>query len=154
MTSQRRVMLEEIRKANIHPTADEIYECVRKILPRISLGTVYRNLEVLCASGLIQRIGPLASQMRYDCDTENRYHLRCIRCGKVEDAPIAPLQELDHLSDSANDFTVLEHRLEFFGICPDCREAEESFPERGRQCIGSRYSEGLAQTALSPSGKE
>jgi Fur family ferric uptake transcriptional regulator len=56
MTSQRRVILEEIRKAKFHPTADEIYECVLKILARISLGTVYRNLEVLCASGLIQKI--------------------------------------------------------------------------------------------------
>ncbi|MBC2744327.1 MAG: transcriptional repressor, partial [Desulfosarcina sp.] len=48
MTRQRRVILEEIRRYNNHPAADEIYERVRKQLPRISLGTVYRNLDVLC----------------------------------------------------------------------------------------------------------
>ena len=127
MTPQRRVILEEIRKVKIHPTADEIYDLVRKILPRISLGTVYRNLEILSVSGLIQKIGPIASQMRYDYNTENHYHLRCIRCGKVVDAPIAPLEDLEFLSREVNDFAVLGHRLEFFGICPECGVVEESF---------------------------
>ena len=128
MTPQRRVILEEIRKVKIHPTADEIYDLVRKILPRISLGTVYRNLEILSISGLIQKIGPIANQMRYDYNTENHYHIRCIRCGKVVDASIAPLEDLEHLNRELNGFVILGHRLEFLGICPDCGEAEESFP--------------------------
>jgi Fur family ferric uptake transcriptional regulator len=126
MTLQRRVILDEMRKTKIHPTADEIYDVVRKILPRISLGTVYRNLEILSEFGLIQKIGPIASQMRYDCNTENHYHLRCVRCGKVVDAPMAPLEDLDRLSCEMRDFAILGHRLEFYGICPDCGELEES----------------------------
>ena len=51
MTRQRRVILEELRNVNTHPSADEVYEMVRKRLPRISLGTVYRNLELLCSQG-------------------------------------------------------------------------------------------------------
>jgi Fur family ferric uptake transcriptional regulator len=58
MTRQRRVILEELRKVNTHPSADEIYEIVRKRLPRISLGTVYRNLEILSESGDIQKLEP------------------------------------------------------------------------------------------------
>jgi Fur family ferric uptake transcriptional regulator len=73
MTNQRQVILEEIQKVNTHPTADEVYETVRKRLPRISLGTVYRNLEILSACGLIQKIGPLSNQMRFDGITKKHY---------------------------------------------------------------------------------
>ena len=91
MTSQRQVILEEIRKVHSHPTADQVYEEVRKRLPRISLGTVYRNLDILSECGLIQRIAPVSNQMRFDGDTSSHYHVRCIHCGKVEDAPIEPV---------------------------------------------------------------
>jgi len=56
MTRQRRIILEELRKVDSHPTADEVYEMVRRQLPRISLGTVYRNLEILSREGLIQKV--------------------------------------------------------------------------------------------------
>ena len=65
MTRQRRVILEEIRRTNSHPAADEIYERVRKRLPRISLGTVYRNLDVLCELGEIQRLELSGAMKRY-----------------------------------------------------------------------------------------
>ena len=56
MTRQRMVILDELRKVSSHPTADEVYEMVRKNLPRISLGTVYRNLEILSVMGLISKL--------------------------------------------------------------------------------------------------
>ena len=122
MTNQRQVILEEIQKVNTHPTADEVYETVRKRLPRISLGTVYRNLEVLSACGLIQKIGPLSSQMRFDGITKNHYHLRCIYCGKVEDAPIETVDKLENAVREKSDYSILGHKLEFIGICPKCRK--------------------------------
>jgi len=121
-THQRRVILEQIRKVNTHPTADEIHEMVRKRLPRISLGTVYRNLEILSACGLIQKIGPVSSQMRFDGDTRNHYHIRCIHCGRVEDAPIEMVDTLERDMNKASDYTVLGHRLEFIGVCPMCKK--------------------------------
>ena len=69
MTHQRQVILEEINKDQTHPTADEIYERVRKKLPRISMGTVYRNLEILSSCGIIHRLEPGLPQMRFDCVT-------------------------------------------------------------------------------------
>jgi hypothetical protein len=66
MTHQRQVIFEEIMKMESHPTADEVYERVRKRLPRISMGTVYRNLDILTSSGLINRIEPGHSQMRFE----------------------------------------------------------------------------------------
>ncbi|MBW2341094.1 MAG: transcriptional repressor [Deltaproteobacteria bacterium] len=127
MTHQRQVILEEVQKVNTHPTADEVYEMVRKRLPRISLGTVYRNLEFLSTSGLIQKIGPPSNQMRFDGKTENHYHIRCVSCGKVEDAPVESLDNVERAMRSHSDYSILGHRLEFLGICPACRGKETSF---------------------------
>lgn len=124
MTNQRRVILEEVRKVNTHPTADEVYEMVRKRLPRISMGTVYRNLEILSTLGLIQRIGPATAQMRFDGTTKNHYHIRCIRCGRVDDAPVQPVQNIENTIRESSDYTIVGHRVEFIGICPACREKE------------------------------
>jgi Fur family ferric uptake transcriptional regulator len=122
MTHQRQVILDEIRKVNTHPTADEVYELVRKRLPRISLGTVYRNLEILSARGLIERIGPASQQMRFDGDTKDHYHLRCISCGRVEDAPMISVGDLEDAVRNQSDYSITGHRLEFLGICPACKK--------------------------------
>jgi len=127
MTHQRQVILEEVQKVNTHPTADEVYEMVRKRLPRISLGTVYRNLEILSTSGLIQKIGPPSSQMRFDGITKNHYHIRCINCGRVEDAPIETVDKLENAIREISDYSIIGHKLEFIGICPRCEEKRKSF---------------------------
>ena len=129
MTNQRQVIFEEIQKVNTHPTADEVYETVRRRLPRISLGTVYRNLEILSACGLIQKIGPLSSQMRFDGSTKKHYHLRCIYCGSVEDAPIDPMENLENAICEKSDYNIIGHKLEFIGICPKCGEKENVIRE-------------------------
>lgn len=124
-TNQRQVILEMIKKSNSHPTADDIYESVRKRLPKISLGTIYRNIEILYENGLIEKIGPLSNQMRYDGITKNHYHIRCIRCGKVVDAPVETINRLDDKVRRQTDYMIMGHRLEYIGICPDCRKKED-----------------------------
>ena len=120
MTRQRRMILEEIRKLNSHPAADEIYERVRKRLPRISLGTVYRNLDVLCEMGEIQRLELSSSMKRYDGIAKKHYHIRCVCCGRVDDAPIAPLNRLEDDLYGTTVFEIIGHNLEFTGLCPQC----------------------------------
>jgi Fur family ferric uptake transcriptional regulator len=120
MTPQRRVILEEIRKYNNHPAADEIYERVRKRLPRISLGTVYRNLDVLCELGEIQRLELSGSMKRYDGVAKKHYHIRCVVCGRVDDAPIAPMNTLEDNLYGTTVYEILGHNLEFTGLCPSC----------------------------------
>ena len=127
MTHQRQVILEEIRKVNTHPTADEIYDMVRKRLPRISLGTVYRNLEILSTRGLIQKVGPLSSQMRFDGNTKSHYHIRCNYCGRVEDAPIESMDDIENAVRNVSDYSIIGHSLEFMGICPECRGKGKPF---------------------------
>lgn len=125
MTKQRRLILEELRSQNNHPTADVIYERVRKKMPRISLGTVYRNLEILTALGEIQTLELSGSQKRYDGIPNKHYHIRCINCGRVDDAPIAPLQRLEDELYESTVYTIMGHRLEFMGLCPECSKDEE-----------------------------
>ena len=98
---------------------------MRKMLPKISLGTIYRNIEILYENGLIEKIGPVSNQMRYDGITKNHYHIRCLRCGKVVDAPVETIDKLDNDVRRQTDFIVRGHRLEYIGICPDCRKKEE-----------------------------
>ena len=122
MTPQRKVILEELRKVNTHPSADEIYAMVRRRLPRISLGTVYRNLEILAENGQIQKLELGSSLKRFDGVAENHYHIRCIRCDRVVDAPVDFDPALDQKLKNISDFDIIGHRLEFIGICPACRK--------------------------------
>jgi Fe2+ or Zn2+ uptake regulation protein len=120
MTRQRQVILDEVRRKNNHPAADEIYERVRKRLPRISLGTVYRNLDVLCELGEIQRLELSGAIKRYDGIPKKHYHIRCVSCNRVDDAPIAPLNELEDDLYGTTVFEIIGHNLEFTGLCPQC----------------------------------
>ncbi len=120
MTKQRKVILQELRKLNFHPSADEIYGIVRERLPRISLGTVYRNLEVLSALGKIQKLELSGSLKRFDWNPTKHYHIRCLHCDRVDDAPIAPLNQLENELYNATVFEIIGHNLEFTGLCPDC----------------------------------
>ena len=86
-TKQREVILEELMKLRAHPSADELYERVKKRLPRISLGTVYRNLEMLSREGIIHRLETAGSQKRFDGETGDHQHIRCVRCGRIDDLP-------------------------------------------------------------------
>ena len=80
LTTQRQIILEELSKVTTHPTASELYDMVRKRLPRIGLGTVYRNLELMAESGMILKIEVGGTQKRFDATTDEHYHIRCSRC--------------------------------------------------------------------------
>ncbi|MBU4525978.1 MAG: transcriptional repressor [Desulfomicrobium sp.] len=123
LTNQRRMILEELKSVTTHPTADEIYGMVRQKLPRISLGTVYRNLEVLSSLGLVRKLENAAGQKRFDGDVSPHHHIRCDTCGKVGDIFDAPDVSGIELGVST-DFQITGLSLEFSGICPQCLSAK------------------------------
>jgi Fur family ferric uptake transcriptional regulator len=123
LTRQRKVILDELRRMKSHPSADELYEAVRKSLPRISLGTVYRNLEILCDLGEIQKLELSGSLKRFDGNAMAHYHIRCIRCDCLADLPMETLPDVEARMAGLTDFQVIGHRLEFIGICPQCTAA-------------------------------
>ena len=77
MTQQRKVILEELNNLKTHPTADDLYQVVKVKVPRISLGTVYRNLEILSSDGLIKKLEIGGAQKRFDGDLSDHHHVRC-----------------------------------------------------------------------------
>lgn len=118
MTKQRRIILDELRKVTSHPTADELYEIVRKRLPRISLGTVYRNLEVLSENGEVLKLESAGSQKRFDGDVSTHSHVRCMRCGRVGD--VMGTVPMPDINVDAPGFSVTHASVEFYGVCDEC----------------------------------
>lgn len=120
-TPQRKVILEELKALKTHPTAAELFEIVRHRLPRISLGTVYRNLEVLHEDGHILKLESAGSEARFDATTTAHHHIRCTRCGAVRDVE-ADLQEnpVERVRDACG-YEVESCDVRFYGICPDCQ---------------------------------
>jgi len=120
-TRQRKVIIEELRKVDTHPSATELYEMVRSRLPRISLGTVYRNLELLAESGEILKLES-GGQARFDGNPARHHHVRCSVCGRVDD--VHRSIEDDGLDQVAklDGYQIQDYRLEFIGICPECQK--------------------------------
>ncbi len=121
LTPQRQVIMEELAKVNTHPTASEVYDMVRKRIPRIGLGTVYRNLDLMAEKGLIIKLEVSGSQKRFDATTAPHYHIRCIKCGRVDDVDMEPLASLESQVVASTAYQVLGHNVEFTGVCSDCQ---------------------------------
>lgn len=123
MTKQRKTILKVLKNTDSHPTADEIYEEVKKEIPNISLGTVYRNLNLLADKGKIIVINYANDQSHYDGNTENHYHFRCNNCGDVFDLELDLLdKKVNNKVENNTNFKVENHRLEFYGLCPSCQD--------------------------------
>jgi len=119
-TVQRQVILEELQKVTSHPTALGVFAVVRQRIPKISLGTVYRNLELLCRMGVIQKLEHGAEEARFDGNPARHDHIRCVQCGRVDDIHGPPLDLSGAPTNDCNDYRVLGYRVEFFGVCPQC----------------------------------
>ena len=120
LTTQRQIILEELGKVKSHPTANEVYDMVRKRLPRIGLGTVYRNLELMAENGIILKLEVGGTQKRFDACTNLHYHIRCIACGRVDDIELPVQQEINDMASRNTSYEVLSHHIEFLGTCEQC----------------------------------
>jgi Fe2+ or Zn2+ uptake regulation protein len=119
MTRQRQIILQELRKVNVHPSADEIYSVVRGVLPHISLGTVYRNLEILSEKRYVEKL-EFGGQRRFDGNMEKHYHLQCLGCGSIEDIPQNMVESFELSPEKIRQYRVLGYRLLFQGVCDEC----------------------------------
>ncbi|MDR2077111.1 MAG: transcriptional repressor [Desulfovibrio sp.] len=119
MTRQRKVILQTLQGLTSHPTADEIYGLVREKLPRISLGTVYRNLDLLTGSGQILCLDRVGAQKHFDGDTRRHHHVRCRVCGKIGDV-FSPVADIPLPEGPVPGFSLQEADLIFVGVCGEC----------------------------------
>lgn len=126
LTTQRQIILEELSKVKSHPTANEVYDMVRKRLPRIGLGTVYRNLELMAESGIILKLEVGGTQKRFDATTHLHYHIRCSDCGKVDDIELPVQHQINEVASQNTSYQVLSHHIEFSGTCEQCSSTADN----------------------------
>jgi Fe2+ or Zn2+ uptake regulation protein len=122
MTNQRRVILDTLNECGFHPTADELYELVRNKLPKISLATIYRNLDALSEAGLVAKLEFAGGQKRFDKTVCDHSHIKCVKCGRVDDIAVSLTENIQSGMIPETDYQIIECRLDFTGICPSCRK--------------------------------
>jgi len=121
-TKQREAILKILRNTKAHPTADQIYDEVRKIIPNISKGTVYRNLQVLQEDGSVTELNINGTLSRYEAKQADHYHFRCEKCGRVFDLDEPVNEELNERMSRKTGFEISHHQTEFRGLCKDCQK--------------------------------
>ncbi len=119
-SKQREKILEAVRESQAHPTAEVVYETVREEIPSLSLGTVYRNLNLLTDEGKIREVILDDNIKRYDGNLNDHYHCICDACGRIYDISLNAQPLLNELARQIEDFRVDSHKIEFRGICEQC----------------------------------
>jgi Fe2+ or Zn2+ uptake regulation protein len=130
LTRPRRIILEVVRASEAHPSAAAVYRQVRRRLPRVSLATVYRNLRMLAAEGLVSERADGAG-MRFDGNTAAHDHFTCVACARVYDVPALAPPGVRARVASRTGFEILSQRIEFYGRCGACRRV--AGPTRARR---------------------
>jgi Fur family peroxide stress response transcriptional regulator len=123
-TRQREAILRFLRNTRSHPTADQTYDEVRKEIPNISKGTVYRNLQVLQENGAITELRLTGTLSRYEVKQDNHYHFRCEQCGRVSDIHMPVDKKLDQQAANRTGLKISYHQLEFRGLCKECENRQ------------------------------
>ena len=117
---QREVIRKVVYNSSSHPTADLIFHEVRKIIPEISLGTVYRNLKQLEKNNIIKAIED-SSATRYDCNTEPHHHFKCEKCGELVDV-VTSVDDVILDLEAKYNFKIKNTKISFLGFCKKHRK--------------------------------
>ncbi len=121
ITPQRLAIVKILAKSEGHPSVEDIYDQVQKNFPTMSLATVYRNIILIKSLGEVLELGFPDGSNRYDGNKPYPHpHVICIKCKKIVDAGPDSLDEMKKEVALETDFKILNHRLDFFGICSDC----------------------------------
>lgn len=120
---QRELILKEVLSRTDHPTAEQICTSLRAVCPRLSLGTVYRDLNTLVAIGKVRRVSISGEADRFDGELGSHQHMFCRNCRRVISLPIAP-EQLESLVMSCPGIKVENYSLTVFGLCEECAKQE------------------------------
>lgn len=119
---QRERIYQAVLGRRDHPTAEMVYQQLKPEMPRLSLGTVYRNLQQMAREGRLAELdGPVA---RFDAVTRPHTHFHCRSCGALLDLESVPYDEALDRTAAARGYQVAGHSLIFTGACPHCAEQE------------------------------
>jgi len=121
LTPQRLAIYQVLAGDDSHPGAEDIYRRIKPDLPSLSLGTVYRTLELFEEHGLVSRVHAFSDQARFDANLDTHHHLVCVRCRRVIDFQDARLEALPVEATALDGFRVLSQRIHLMGLCRHCQ---------------------------------
>ena len=121
-SQQRESIKQYLAQTNEHPTADTIYTKIREVYPHISLGTVYRNLNLLVDQGEIIKLSCGDGSDHFDYNVKPHYHFLCKECGALLDLELDPLDEINKLAATNFPGEIGGHSALFYGKCEKCTE--------------------------------
>ena len=125
LTPQRLAILKILATSNGHPSVDKIFDQVKQDFPTTSLATVYKTITLLKELGEVLELGFPDGSNRYDGSKPYPHpHMVCLKCKKISDPDLQSVEKLTREAEQKTGFDILSHRLDFFGICPDCRQGE------------------------------
>jgi len=119
-TRQLTAVYDALQDDHSHPSAEEIHRRVQKVSPRVSLGTVYRNLQRLTEEGKIRTVRLGERNARYDPTLEEHDHFICQRCGRVDDVWLKRDRHVNVTPLVARGFIIIDQSLAVHGLCPQC----------------------------------
>jgi Fur family peroxide stress response transcriptional regulator len=123
LTPQRMAVLAILAESNAHPSAQDIYQQVRRDFPMTSLATVYKTITLLKEMGQVLELGFSDDCSRYDGRQPIPHpHLVCVRCKKIVDWECDALSDLTWRASEKSGYRILGHRLDLLGLCPDCQQ--------------------------------
>jgi Fur family transcriptional regulator, peroxide stress response regulator len=122
VTPQRIALLRLIAASEGHPSAARLYEQIKAQFPTTSLATVYKTLNLLKELGEVLELGFSNDDNRYDGSRPYPHpHLICVHCHKIIDPQVSLVNDLTQEVAELTGYQVISHRLDFYGLCPDCR---------------------------------
>jgi Fur family transcriptional regulator, peroxide stress response regulator len=121
LTPQRLAVYQVLAGDDSHPSAEDIYKRIKPTLLSLSLGTVYRTLELFESHGLVTRVHVCGNQARFDANLDSHHHLVCVRCRRVIDYPEPPAPPLPPPGELPDGFRVLAARVHLLGLCAACQ---------------------------------
>lgn len=122
VTPQRLAVYDMLSHTTEHPTAEMIYQKVKEQYPTMSFATVYKSVEIFSKLGVIQVLNTGEDSFRYDAKTSEHPHIKCTKCGRVNDVSHLDARAVESLVENETGFKVNGHQFYFYGICPDCQK--------------------------------
>jgi len=124
ITPQRTAIYRELIKSKNHPSADAMFQIIRKEFPHISIDTVNRTLLTFSEIGIIDVVEAKGAPRRFDPNMNSHHHCHCVKCGKIIDFHNDAYDKLEVPKNIQRQFSVQSKRVILNGFCSECRRKE------------------------------
>lgn len=122
ITEPRKAVISYLINSQNHPTVEDIHQELKNNYPKMSLATVYNNINFFVEQGIVNELKFSNQRSRYDFMDHHHYHIICEKCGRIADFQSDDLQKICQAAVKQTDFQVFHSQVELFGLCLDCQK--------------------------------